>query len=159
MTNSQFYGKICPKDFGRTVIMSEQNTSHNLIEYIFTLLDSEENAAIDLDRLIEEGKSGNSFSDSQKLQTVYEVIRFMDEMPGGILIYHADGAEEIIYANQALLRIFQCNSIQEFRELTGNSFRGVVHPQDLAKVEQTIKAQIMNKIGRASCRERVSCGG
>ena len=101
-------------------------------------------AAIDLDRLIEEGKSGNSFSDSQKLQTVYEVIRFMDEMPGGILIYHADGAEEIIYANQALLRIFQCNSIQEFRELTGNSFRGVVHPQDLAKVEQTIKAQIMN---------------
>lgn len=144
MTNSQFYGKICPKDFGRIVIMSEQNTSHNLIEYIFTLLDSEENAAIDLDRLIEEGKSGNSFSDSQKLQTVYEVIRFMDEMPGGILIYHADGAEEIIYANQALLRIFQCNSIQEFRELTGNSFRGVVHPQDLAKVEQTIKAQIMN---------------
>ena len=59
----------------------------------------------------------------------------------GILIYHADGAEEIIYANQALLRIFQCNSIQEFRELTGNSFRGVVHPQDLAKVEPSITSK------------------
>lgn len=125
--------------------MSEQNTNHNLIEYIFTLLDSEENTAMDLDHLIEEGeKSKDSFSHSQKLQTVYQIIRFMDEMPGGVLIYHADGAEEIIYANKALLRIFQCNSIKEFRELTGNSFRGMVHPQDLAGVEQSIKEQIMN---------------
>ncbi|MCX4267180.1 MAG: ATP-binding protein [Lachnospiraceae bacterium] len=125
--------------------MSEQNTSHNLIEYIFTLLDSEKNSALDLDHLIEEGeKSENSFSHSQNLRTVYEVIRFMDEMPGGVLIYHADGAEEIIYANKALLRIFQCDSIKEFRELTGNSFRGIVHPQDLAGVERNIKEQVIN---------------
>lgn len=145
MTNSYFYGKICPKDFGRTVIMSEQKVNHNLIEYIFTLLSTEKNATMDLDCLIEEREMiNNSLSDSQKRQTAYEVIRFMDEMPGGVLIYRADGEEEIIYANKSLLQIFQCNSMKEFRELTGNSFRGMVHPQDLEEIEQSIKEQISN---------------
>lgn len=125
--------------------MSKQNINHNLIEYIFTLLDSEENIALNLDYLIEEGeKSENSFSSSPNLRTAYEILRFMDEMPGGVLIYHADGKEEIIYANKYLLHIFQCDSIKEFRQLTGNSFRGIVHPQDLAKVEQSIKKQIVD---------------
>ena len=29
--------------------------------------------------------------------------KLIDQMPGGFLIYRADGAEEIIHANQALL--------------------------------------------------------
>lgn len=125
--------------------MSEQKTSHNLIEYIFTLLNSEENTLRDLDRLIEEKDlMDDSLPDSQKRRTAYEVIRFMDEMPGGVLIYHADGKKEIIYANKSLLRIFQCDSIREFRILTGNSFYGMVHPQDLTEIERSIKEQIAN---------------
>jgi len=60
----------------------------------------------------------------------------MDEMPGGFFIYHADGDEEIIYANKALLRMFQCDTMEEFRHLTGNSFKGLVHPDDLEDVEE-----------------------
>ena len=114
--------------------MNEPNTTHNLIEYIFTLLETEKNTTANLDCLLEEKEqSKTSLPNSQKLQTAYEVIRFLDEMPGGVLIYHADKEEEIIYANKALLHIFQCQSIKEFRELTGNSFQGIFHPVDLGK--------------------------
>lgn len=71
-----------------------------------------------------------------------EIVKFMDEMPGGFLIYQADGSEKIIYANKALIRIFQCESLSEFLELTGNSFRGMVHPDDLEEVEDAILKQI-----------------
>ena len=75
---------------------------------------------------------------------VSKIIKFMDEMPGGFFIYHADGDEQIIYANAALLRIFQCSTMDEFKELTGNSFRGMVHHDDLEAVEKSINEQISN---------------
>jgi len=78
----------------------------------------------------------------EKSKTVLEIVNFMDEIPGGFLIYRASGNEEIIHANKALLKIFKCASIKEFRELTQNSFRGVVYHKDLDWVEQSIQAQI-----------------
>ena len=69
-------------------------------------------------------------------------IRFMDEMPGGFLIYCADRGEKLLYANRALLRLFQCSTMDELRSHTGNSFRGLVHPDDLDEVEQSIRTQI-----------------
>ncbi len=68
--------------------------------------------------------------------------RFLDEIPGGFLIYRADGDEEIIYANKGLLRMFGCDTGEEFRALTNNSFRGMVLPEDLDAVEESIRRQI-----------------
>lgn len=79
---------------------------------------------------------------SPSICSAYETVKFMDEMPGGFLIYYAEGDEEIIYANKGLLRIFQCATMSEFRELTGNSFKGIVHADDLDRVEDSIKKQI-----------------
>lgn len=76
------------------------------------------------------------------METAIEMINFMDEMPGGFLIYYAEHDEKIIYANKALFRFFQCSSFQDFKELTGNSFRGIVHPEDLDRVEMSIWEQI-----------------
>ncbi len=67
---------------------------------------------------------------------------FLDQMPGGFFIYRADGNEEIIYANKAMLRLFDCATMEEFQVLTGNSFRGIVHPDDLEAVEESIAEQI-----------------
>ena len=75
-------------------------------------------------------------------QAAWEMIGFMEEMPGGFLIYQAGGDEEIIFANRGLLRIFRCSTMEEFRLLTGNSFRGMVHPEDLTAVEESIQHQI-----------------
>ena len=69
-------------------------------------------------------------------------VEFMNEMPGGFLIYRAGGEEQILYANRALLRIFQCADMDEFRAHTNNSFRGLVHPDDLDEVEESIREQI-----------------
>lgn len=84
----------------------------------------------------------NSLMEEEEIHIAYEVKKFMDEMPGGFFIYHAYGNEEIIYANKALLRIFMCDTMKEFRQLTGNSFRGLVHPEDLEEVEESITDQI-----------------
>ena len=77
-----------------------------------------------------------------ELEMTQAFTSFMDEIPGGFLIYHADQGEEVIYANQALLRMFQCGTMEEFRAFTGNSFRGMVYPEDLEEVEESIRAQI-----------------
>lgn len=107
-------------------VSSYANTpiDHDLIEYILTLFSNSENTAMD--------------------ETAYGFIKLMDSMPGGFLIYKAYGLEEIIYANKALLRIFGCSTLNEFKELTHNSFRGIVHPEELDAIEQSIKEQISN---------------
>lgn len=86
--------------------------------------------------------AGGSETPPRDQGAVGALIQFMNEMPGGFLIYRADRGEEIIYANRALLRIFQCDSMEQFRALTGNSFRGLVYPEDLEAVEDSIRAQI-----------------
>lgn len=89
-----------------------------------------------------------------------QLKNFMDEMPGGFFIYHADKNEELIYVNAAMLRIFNCATIEEFRELTGNSFRGIVHPDDLDAVEQSIAEQITNnKYALDYVEYRIICKG
>ncbi|MBQ9437512.1 MAG: response regulator [Lachnospiraceae bacterium] len=64
------------------------------------------------------------------------------QLPGGFFIYTADDREEILYANDVLLEIYGCSSMEEFKELTGNSFKGMVHKDDYAAVRQSIALQI-----------------
>ena len=102
------------------------NIEHDIIESLLSALNASE--------------SRNPVLSS--LQTGLAIKNFMDQMPGGFFIYHADENEQIIYANKAMLRIFNCDTMDEFRSLTGNSFHGVVHPDDLEEVEKSIWSQI-----------------
>lgn len=128
----------------RTVVMNEHNINHNLIEYILTVSEASDDKITDNE--IETAEYKNTCEiypeESRDIKTAYEVRDFMDEMPGGFLIYHADENEEIIYVNKALLRIFGCEDVNEFKELTGNSFSGLVHPEDLEDVQKSINKQI-----------------
>jgi len=63
-------------------------------------------------------------------------------MPGGFFIYHADGDKQLIYANQALFRIYGCEDLEDFRRYTGYTFSGLVHPEDIERVERSIRRQI-----------------
>ena len=76
-----------------------------------------------------------------------DYITLTNRMPGGFFIYHADHEGKLIYANQTMLHIFNCSTMEEFRELTGNSFKGIVHPDDLESVEQSIQKQIHRNTG------------
>lgn len=75
-------------------------------------------------------------------QTLPAIEQITDGMPGGFFIYHADGDEELIYVNQALINIFGCSSKEEFTEYIGGTFRSLVHPEDLQNVEESIYNQI-----------------
>ncbi len=65
-----------------------------------------------------------------------------EAVPGGFFSYHADGDLEIIYFNKQLMDIYACKTAEEFREYTGNSFKGIVFPDDFDYVQKSINAQI-----------------
>ena len=85
-----------------------------------------------------------SGSGSGKQFAAQQLLALMNEMPGGFFIYRADGNEDLLYANTALLRIFGCETFAELCALTGGSFRGLVHPDDLDAIEESIWHQIKN---------------
>ena len=63
-------------------------------------------------------------------------------MPGGFFLYKASGKEELLYANQAVVDIFGCKDLDEFKALTGFTFKGMLHPDDYEAIEQSIDDQI-----------------
>lgn len=63
-------------------------------------------------------------------------------MSDGFFIYRALEDEKILYANPAVMEIFGCNTMEEFMALVRGSFRGLVHPEDLDRVEWEIQDQI-----------------
>ncbi|MBQ9515335.1 MAG: response regulator [Ruminococcus sp.] len=66
-----------------------------------------------------------------------------EQIPGGFFIYRADKTSELLYVNNAVFRMYGCDTEQEFRELTGYTFNGMVHPADLDTVNQSINEQVL----------------
>ncbi len=62
--------------------------------------------------------------------------------PGGFFVYEAAAPERLLYANDVVFEIFGCSNLEEFRELTGCTFKGMVHPDDYALKTKSIEAQI-----------------
>ena len=82
---------------------------------------------------------------NEKLMTeqILKVIeQFGEHMPGGFFIYRADEEEKLLYANQAVFDLFGCDSLEDFRDLTGFTFRGMVHPDDYEEISSSITDQI-----------------
>ena len=72
------------------------------------------------------------------------IRQFGEHMPGGFFLYKADENEELLYANKAVCDIFGCSSLEEFKEMTGFTFRGMIHPEDCERVSNEIRHQIAN---------------
>lgn len=104
--------------------MGNDHSGKSIIDYLVPLL-----------------RSGGK-QNSAEMHAAEKIRTFIDEIPGGFLIYRADGGEDIIYANKALLDIFKCDSFKEFMLLTDGTFRGLVHPDDFARVKKEIRNQI-----------------
>lgn len=64
-----------------------------------------------------------------------------NNLPGGFFIYEAEGDEKILFAENNIVEIFGCRTFEEFKEYTGGTFSGMVHPDDIQKVQTQIKAQ------------------
>lgn len=62
-------------------------------------------------------------------------------LPGGFFIYEAEGDEKILFADSNVINLFGCETFDEFMEFVGGTFKGLVHPEDLYKIENQIQAQ------------------
>ena len=80
---------------------------------------------------------------SEKVKlSLKSVESFLKSMPGGFYIYKADETEELISFNDIVIKIYGCESREEFISHTGGSFKGMVHPDDLGNVEKIISDQV-----------------
>ena len=70
---------------------------------------------------------------------------FAEQMPGGCFIYREEPPYEILYVNKAVCDIYGCETVEEFREFVGNSFKGMVHPDDFDTIQKSIDDQIQEK--------------
>lgn len=78
-------------------------------------------------------------------ETVFDglnVQSILSKMPGGFFIYTANEEETIIEINETVMKMYGCNSVAEFAELTNNSFKGMVHPEDYSRISREINRQV-----------------
>lgn len=87
-------------------------------------------------------KSGSEKEGAEESEEKDISFEFMDKFPGGLFRYKAYGVDELDFVNSGLLEMFGCADFDEFRELTGNRFSGMVHPLDLDRVQAEIEDQI-----------------
>jgi diguanylate cyclase (GGDEF)-like protein len=64
-------------------------------------------------------------------------------LPGGFFIYEHGNGEEILFAEENVIKLYGCETFEEFKEFTHNSFAGMVHPDDYVKIQNQIQAQTL----------------
>ena len=84
--------------------------------------------------------AGKTFELTEATLSVIEEIG--GHMPGGLFIYKAAKPEELVYANKPVFDIFRCADLDEFKTLTGFTFKGMVHPDDYDRISVSIAQQI-----------------
>ena len=62
-------------------------------------------------------------------------------LPGGFFIYEAEDDEKILFAEMNVVKLFGCDTLNDFMAYVGGSFKGMVHPDDLEKTESQIQVQ------------------
>ena len=84
--------------------------------------------------------TNNTFELNEQTLSVIEEIG--GHMPGGFFIYQVEAPEKLLYVNKAAINIFGCADLEDFKELTGYTFKGMVHPDDYQRISDSIVQQI-----------------
>lgn len=61
---------------------------------------------------------------------------------GGFFSYNAEGNQELLMVTQSVIAMYDCETEEEFREYVGNSFIGMVHPDDRHRINTEINEQV-----------------
>ncbi len=62
-------------------------------------------------------------------------------LPGGFFIYENGNGDGILYADENVLQMYDCETLEEFKEYVGNSFKGMVYSKDYQTIQNKIEAQ------------------
>ncbi len=101
---------------------------------------SEENAQmkLDHDKEIEREMISNAVMDD----VIYR-NQIPEGLPCGQFVYRVEGDQNILFADINVVHLYGCETFEEFFDYVGNSFRNMVHPDDLKKAESMINAQTL----------------
>lgn len=64
-----------------------------------------------------------------------------ENVPGSIVVHRPTGDGEILFANEELVRLFECDDLADFMSLTGGIYRGIIHPDDRERVQHELEDQ------------------
>ena len=90
---------------------------------------------------VKDGRAGFTLQEDMQIPAIQWMA---EQIPGGFFVYMADESQKLLYANRVCLRLFGCDTEDEFKSLTGFTFRGLVHPDDYERVQASIEDQIAN---------------
>lgn len=65
-----------------------------------------------------------------------------ENIPGGIVVHRVEGDKEILFANDELAEMFECEGLSDFMAFVGGSFVNMVHPDDRDRVERDLTGQV-----------------
>ena len=71
----------------------------------------------------------------------FNMMDIADNIPGAILVYRAEGEEEIIYANKETVRLFDCDDFNDFMKWVHGRWEGFVYGEDYERIQQEIHEQ------------------
>ena len=67
---------------------------------------------------------------------------FTDRMSGGAIVYSAEAGHKLLYANQYMVNLFECDSLEDFYDYVGESFDGIVNYTELTVILREIDIQL-----------------
>lgn len=70
------------------------------------------------------------------------ITRITGNMPIACFVYFAKDDGELIFANDNMYSLFGCENRDEFERYTGNTFKGMVYPDDYDEVQDSIEFQM-----------------
>lgn len=94
-----------------------------------------------------------AMANAKRTQLGFSFKDVVNGIPGALLIYSAAGDEEILYANNELIKLMGCSDFEDFMAWSKGSFRGFVHPDDLDEVEKSIHRQIDGSLSEKNHQE------
>ncbi|MDO4798121.1 MAG: EAL domain-containing protein [Coriobacteriales bacterium] len=72
-----------------------------------------------------------------------------ESVPGAIVVHKSAGDGEILFANEELVRLFECDDLGDFMAYVKGSYKNVIHPDDRDRVKSELMQQrAFDEVGR-----------
>jgi hypothetical protein len=87
-------------------------------------------------------KIDGSIKNAEMLQQL--ALNYMEFVPGGVILYSVKTGE-ILYVNARILDMFECSSVDDFRNYVGRCFKNAILPEDYGSVNAEISEQVTSR--------------
>ena len=67
---------------------------------------------------------------------------FIDNMSGGAFICRAHGDHELLFVNDNLVSLFECEDSEDFTDFVGGAFDGIANETKLSVIKKEIQLQV-----------------